>query len=129
MSVASSIGSAAAGVLGKKAKEFVFGGATHASWTDFYLAMAFDMESPSFVDEAINAAISAAIDYSESFLSEENQKAINTVRDNSSFAKQLVDNYDKDFINNIDTIIENIYTKILKINDNIIDKYYYTHII
>ena len=47
----------------------------------------------------------------------------------NKFKKEIVDNYDKDFINNIDTIIENIYTKILKINDNIIDKYYYTHII
>jgi hypothetical protein len=95
MGIASSIGSAAAGVLGKKAKEFVFGGEAHTSWTDFYLAMAFDMESPSFVDEAIDAAISAGIDYTESFLSEENQKTINTVRDNSSFAKDLVNNYDK----------------------------------
>ena len=47
----------------------------------------------------------------------------------SKFKKEIVDNYDNDFINNIDTIVENIYTKILKINDNIIDKYYYTHII
>lgn len=47
----------------------------------------------------------------------------------SKFKKEIVDNYDNDFINNIDTIVENIYTKILKINDNIIDKHYYTHII
>lgn len=46
----------------------------------------------------------------------------------NKFKKEIVDNYE-DFINNIDKIIENIYTKILKINDNIIDKYYYTHII
>jgi hypothetical protein len=47
----------------------------------------------------------------------------------SKFKKEIVDNYDKDFIDNIDTIVENIYNKILKINDNIIDKHYYTHII
>jgi hypothetical protein len=47
----------------------------------------------------------------------------------NKFKKEILDNYDKNFINNIDTIVENIYTKILKINDNIIDKHYYTHII
>ena len=47
----------------------------------------------------------------------------------NKFKKEILDNYDKYFINNIDTIVENIYTKILKINDNIIDKHYYTHII
>ena len=47
----------------------------------------------------------------------------------NKFKKEIVDNYDKDFIDNIDTIVENIYNKILKINDNIIDKHYYTHII
>lgn len=47
----------------------------------------------------------------------------------NKFKKEVVDNYDDNFIDNIDNIIENIYNKILKINDNIIDKYYYTHII
>ena len=44
------------------------------------------------------------------------------------FKKEIVDNYDNNFIDNIDTIIENIYSKILKINDNIVDKYYYSHL-
>jgi len=45
------------------------------------------------------------------------------------FKKEIVDNYDNNFIDNIDTIIENIYSKILKINDNIVDKYYYSHLV
>jgi hypothetical protein len=47
----------------------------------------------------------------------------------NKFKKEIVDNYDENFLQNLNTIIENLYNKILKINDNIIDKYYYTHII
>lgn len=38
--------------------------------------------------------------------------------------KELNDNYDENIINNIDSIINNLYSNILKINDNLLDKYY-----
>lgn len=47
----------------------------------------------------------------------------------NKFKKDIIDNYDDNFLDKLDTLIDNIYKKILNINDNVVDKYYYTHII
>jgi len=45
----------------------------------------------------------------------------------AKFKKEIIDNYDNNILNKLHGLINNIYPKILKINDNVIDKYYYTH--
>lgn len=45
----------------------------------------------------------------------------------NKFKKEVVDNYDKDFISKIGDIVENIQSKIVKIDENIMDKYYYSN--
>ena len=47
----------------------------------------------------------------------------------NKFKKDIIDNYDTNFLDKLDGLIDNIYNKILKINDNVVDKYYYAHII
>lgn len=42
--------------------------------------------------------------------------------------KELNDNYNSELLNNIDTILNNIYSNILTINYNILDKYYLTQL-
>jgi len=42
--------------------------------------------------------------------------------------KELNDNYNQDLLNNIDNILNNIYSNILTINNNILDKYYLTQL-
>lgn len=42
--------------------------------------------------------------------------------------KELNDNYNEDLLNNIDNILNNIYSKIITINNNILDKYYLTQL-
>jgi hypothetical protein len=89
MGIASAIGGVAANALGKGAKEFVFGGAPHASWTDFYLNMALDLETPSFTEKIVDAVVAEVADAIIGNLSAENQKDVNFIRDNFSFAKQF----------------------------------------
>lgn len=45
----------------------------------------------------------------------------------NKFKKEVVDNYDNDFISKIGDIVENIQSKIVKIDENIMDKYYYSN--
>ena len=45
----------------------------------------------------------------------------------NKFKKEVVDNYDNDFVSKIGEIVENIQSKIVKINENIMDKYYYSN--
>lgn len=40
--------------------------------------------------------------------------------------KELNDNYNSDLLNNLDTILNNLYSNIITINSNILDKYYLT---
>ena len=47
----------------------------------------------------------------------------------NKFKKDIIDNYNDNILDNLDTLIDGIYNKILKINDNVVDKYYYAHII
>jgi hypothetical protein len=47
----------------------------------------------------------------------------------NKFKKDLIDNYDDNILDKLDTLIDYIYNKILKIKDNVIDKYYYAHIV
>jgi hypothetical protein len=47
----------------------------------------------------------------------------------NKFKKDIIDNYDNGILDKLEYLIDNIYGKILKINDNVVDKYYYTHII
>lgn len=43
---------------------------------------------------------------------------------NKKIKKELTDNYNSNLLFNIDTILNNIYSNIITINDNILDKYY-----
>lgn len=45
----------------------------------------------------------------------------------NKFKKEVVDNYNNDFISKIGDIVENIQSKIVKIDENIMDKYYYSN--
>lgn len=45
----------------------------------------------------------------------------------NKFKKEVVDNYDNNFISKIGDIVENIQSKIVKIDENIMDKYYYSN--